>query len=80
MIVKPEPGDLVVLYSDGISEATNPAGAELGRDDLMTLARTLDPGSPETFGTQLVEAVTAFRGGQVPEDDETIIVLQRTSD
>lgn len=80
MIVKPEPGDLVVLYSDGISEATNPAGAELGRDDLMTLARTLDPGSPETFGTQLVEAVTAFRGGQVPEDDETILVLQRTSD
>lgn len=80
MIVKPEPDDLVVLYSDGVSEATNPAGTELGRDDLMTLARTLDPSSPETFGTELVEAVTAFRGGQVPEDDETIIVLQRTSD
>ena len=80
MIVKPEPGDLIVLYSDGVSEATNPAGDELGRDDLMTLARALDPISPETFGMQLVEAVTQFRGGSVLEDDETIIVLERLPD
>jgi sigma-B regulation protein RsbU (phosphoserine phosphatase) len=80
MIVKPEPEDLIVLYSDGVSEATNPAGTELGRDDLMTLARALDTSSAETLGTQLLEAITAFRGGQVPEDDETIIVLQRSSD
>ena len=45
-IVKPGPGDLIVLYSDGVSEATNPAGQELGRDDLMALARSLNP----TFG------------------------------
>jgi phosphoserine phosphatase RsbU/P len=79
MIVKPEPDDLIVMYSDGVSEATNPTGTELGRNDLMTLARTLDPSSAETFGTQLLEAVTAFRGGQAPEDDETIIVLQKAS-
>jgi sigma-B regulation protein RsbU (phosphoserine phosphatase) len=80
MIVKPARGDLIVLYSDGVSEATNPAGTELGRDDLIALARAQDPTSAETFGTQLVEAVTAFRGGQAPEDDETIIVLQRSPD
>ena len=80
MIVKPDPGDLIVLYSDGVSEATNPAGNELGRDDLLTLARALSPTSAETFGVQLVEAVGAFRGGRVPEDDETVIVLQRVSD
>jgi sigma-B regulation protein RsbU (phosphoserine phosphatase) len=80
MIVKPEPDDLIVLYSDGVSEAINPAGTELGRDDLMTLARTADPSSAESLGTQLLDAVTAFRGGQAPEDDETIIVLQRVSD
>ena len=79
IIVKPEPGDLIVLYSDGVSEATNPAGTELARDDLIALARTLDPRSAETLGTQLLEGVTAFRGGQVPEDDETIIVLQRAA-
>jgi sigma-B regulation protein RsbU (phosphoserine phosphatase) len=80
MIVKPAPGDLIVLYSDGVSEATNPAGNELGRDDLLTLARTLNTNSPETFGVQLAEAVGEFRGGSVPEDDETIIVLQRLPD
>jgi phosphoserine phosphatase RsbU/P len=76
IVVKPEPDDLIVLYSDGISEAINPAGRELGRDDFMTLARTVDPSSAETLGTQLIQAVTAFRGGQAQEDDETIIVLQ----
>jgi phosphoserine phosphatase RsbU/P len=79
-IVKPGPGDLIVLYSDGVSEAANPAGQELGRDGLLALARSLNPASAETFGTQLVEAVSAFRGGRVPEDDETIIVLQRLAD
>jgi len=80
MIVKPDPGDLIVLYSDGVSEATNPAGNELGRDDLLTLARILNSSSAETFGAQLVEAVSDFRGGSVPEDDETIIVLQSLPD
>ena len=80
MIVRPGPGDLIVLYSDGVSEATNPAGQELGRDNLMRVARSLQTISPETFGTRLVHAVTEFRAGHPPEDDETIIVLQRSSD
>ena len=79
-IVKPAPGDLIVLYSDGVSEATNPADEELGRDNLIGLARSLQPTSAETFGTQLVHAVTEFRAGRPPEDDETIIVLQRSPD
>jgi phosphoserine phosphatase RsbU/P len=78
-IVKPEAGDLIVLYSDGVSEATSLAEKELGRDELMTVARSLDPGSAETFGLQLAEAVADFRGGSIPQDDETIIVLQRVS-
>ncbi len=76
MIVKPDPGDLIVLYSDGISEATNSDGEELGRDRLMAVIRTLSSSSPETCGAQLVDAVNDFRGGSTPEDDETIIVLQ----
>ena len=55
-IMKPDPGDLIVLYSDGVSEATDRTGNELGRDHLMTMARGLKPISAETFGTELVEA------------------------
>jgi len=76
-VVKPRPGDLVLLYSDGVSEATNPAGEELGRDGLMNLAREIDSSSAEAFGTQLTSALRGFRGGVEPADDETIIVLQR---
>jgi len=80
-VVKPQLADLVVLYSDGASEATNAAGDELGRDGLMSIARGLDVTSSEAFGTQLTSALRAFRGGGEPLDDETIIVLRRmTSD
>ena len=78
MIVRPEPGDLIVLYSDGVSEATNPEGKELGRDGLISLADALAPESAESFGVQLADAVSQFRAGRVPEDDETVIVLQRS--
>ena len=79
MIVKPNVGDLVVLYTDGVSEAINQDGEELGRDGLMALGRRLDSRSAEAFGAQLAQAVREFRGGAVPQDDETIIVMQRVS-
>jgi serine phosphatase RsbU (regulator of sigma subunit) len=75
-VVKPQVGDLVVMYTDGVSEATNPAGEELGRDGLMNIARELESSSAEEFGTSLTSAVRAFRSGLEPTDDETIIVLQ----
>ncbi len=76
-VVKPQSGDLVVLYSDGVSEATSPAGDQLGPDRLMSISRGLDASSAETFGTQLTSALHAFRGGEEPLDDQTIIVLRR---
>jgi sigma-B regulation protein RsbU (phosphoserine phosphatase) len=80
IVVKPQAGDLVVLYTDGVSEATNPAGEELGRDGLMNIAREIDSSSAEAFGTQFTSALRAFRDGVEPADDETIIVLQRVAD
>jgi phosphoserine phosphatase RsbU/P len=78
-VVKPGEGDLIVLYSDGVSEALNPAGEELGRDALIDMARALDTSSAEAFGTGLSAALRGFRDGVEPGDDETIIVLQRVA-
>lgn len=77
LVVKPQSGDLMVLYSDGVSEATSPDGNELGRDGLMNMARALDSSSAEALGTQLASALRAFRGDGEPLDDETIIVMRR---
>ena len=77
-ILKPQVRDLVVLYTDGVSEASNEAGEELGRDGLMRIARGLDTRSAEAFGRQLAAAVTGFRGRAEAADDETIIVLERS--
>ena len=75
-VVKLRPGDLVVLYSDGLSEATNAAGAEIGRDGLMETARGVDSHSAAAFGEQLMAGVSQFRQGVEPGDDQTLIVLR----
>jgi phosphoserine phosphatase RsbU/P len=77
VVVRPELGDLVVLYSDGASEATNESAEELGRDGLLDIARGLDPRSVESFGQELRSALRRFRGAVTASDDESIIVLQR---
>jgi phosphoserine phosphatase RsbU/P len=77
LVVKPKSDDLMVLYSDGVSEANSPAGKELGRDGLMKMASALDTNSAEVLGTQLASALRAFRGDRDPLDDETIIVMRR---
>jgi phosphoserine phosphatase RsbU/P len=75
-VIKPQVGDLVVLYTDGVSEAINPSGTELGRDGLINMAGALEPSSAEAFGTSLASALSSFRGDVDSTDDETIIVLQ----
>lgn len=77
VVLKPEAGDLVVLYSDGVSEAANEDGEELGRAGLMSLAQGLDTSSAEAFGSQLAVGLRRFRGRAEAGDDATIIVLQR---
>jgi sigma-B regulation protein RsbU (phosphoserine phosphatase) len=76
-VLKPETDDLVVLYSDGVSEALNDDGRELGRKGLLAMAQQADTRNAQVCGSGLAAALRAFRGGSIAEDDETIIVLQR---
>jgi len=69
-------GDVLVLNTDGITEAINSSGAELGRTGLLKLARDLDAGGPIGVARGLISGVQGFRGDTPRRDDETLIVLQ----
>jgi sigma-B regulation protein RsbU (phosphoserine phosphatase) len=75
-VIKLQEDDLVVLYSDGASEALNNAGIELGRDGLMSLAGECDLQSAAACGTGLAQSLLSFRGGGSAQDDQTVIVLR----
>jgi len=70
------PGDLLILYTDGINEAENEAGDQLGLDCLLSMARALAVGSATAAGEALLAAVTRFRGNASPKDDATVVALR----
>lgn len=75
-VIRLQEGDLVVLYSDGASEAVNNDGAELGRDGLMSLAGQCAVDSAATCGAALARSLLTFRGDVSAQDDQTVIVLR----
>jgi sigma-B regulation protein RsbU (phosphoserine phosphatase) len=75
--VQLEPGDLLLLYTDGVSESYDESGAQLGLDRLLSIARSLPTESAAAAGKELLTAVAQFRGAVPPADDETVVALQR---
>ena len=78
--VKLGANDLLILYTDGITETKDGTGHELGQDGLLELAHNLPAESPVETGHALLSGVQAFRGGTPRRDDETLMVLQRVVD
>ena len=76
-LVQLEPGDLLVLYSDGLAEARDATGAMLNEAGLLRLAHQLPTDSPAAAGRGLVAAVEAYRNSTTASDDETVVALQR---
>ncbi len=70
------PGDLVILTSDGVVEANNPAGKMLGFEKLESLVQQGPTTSAEAMLEYLKQAIFAFTQGAEPHDDLTIMVVQ----
>jgi sigma-B regulation protein RsbU (phosphoserine phosphatase) len=70
-------GDLLICYTDGLSEAGDATGRQLG-DQLLEVAHALPVDSPMAAGATLLGLADAFRRGEPARDDETLIVLQRS--
>jgi serine phosphatase RsbU (regulator of sigma subunit)/pSer/pThr/pTyr-binding forkhead associated (FHA) protein len=70
------PGDLLIVFSDGVTEAVNPQGEEFG-DDRLARALAGVRGKPAAAVLATVQqAVSEFAGTQPPHDDLTIMVLE----
>jgi sigma-B regulation protein RsbU (phosphoserine phosphatase) len=71
-----EPGDLMVLFTDGVSESMNARDEEWGEERLIEVAKTCH-GLPalETM-TRIMAAAEAFAAGASQHDDMTLVVLR----
>ena len=69
------PGDSVIFYTDGVTEAMNSEEEEFGLDPLSEFFRTNPPENPEETTAAVFDAVNAFAGEMAQSDDITCLVL-----
>ncbi len=78
--VQMRPGDLLVLYTDGVTE-TRPAGAppderiEYGTGRLLEVARAHQGKAAAEVAAAIFASIDDFSGGAPPQDDRTVIVV-----
>ena len=71
-------GDLIFMFTDGITEAMNPEKKLFGRNTLLELAGTDCFNTPETAVGSVFDAVKKFETGTEQSDDITVLALKYT--
>ena len=72
-----EPGELLLLYTDGLSEARNGCGEELGVERVVRVLERNRNATPASLIEDVLDEVAAFRNGGSPSDDLTLMALRR---
>src|SRR5580765_3677684 len=73
-------GDVLVIYSDGVSEAVNPSGEEFGPTRLYeVVARNLDA-TAGGIRDRIESALTKFCQGTPAADDITLVIVKRNAE
>jgi len=70
------PGDLLVIFTDGVSEAMNPALEEWGEERLIATVRPAQGCDACEIITHIMRAAAQFAAGAPQHDDMTLIVLR----
>jgi sigma-B regulation protein RsbU (phosphoserine phosphatase) len=73
-----DPGDLVLIFSDGVSEAMDASGEQLGEGPIQAVLKKHHRGDPEELKEALITAVRTHAAGAPQADDITIVVVKRT--
>lgn len=70
------PGTLLVVTTDGFSEARNPAGEMFGYERLLNLVDAFADQPAQVIASELYDAIDSFAAGQPREDDQTLVVIK----
>jgi len=81
--IRLEPGDMVLAFSDAVTEVKTPEGKQLtakGFSDLaaMTLAQQSQPPALHNFADSLVKTIRRYQGKEEFQDDLTLLTLRRS--
>jgi serine phosphatase RsbU (regulator of sigma subunit) len=73
-----QPGDVLVIYSDGITESVNEQDEEFGETRLIDVVRNNLNRSVSGIRDRIDEALSRFVGTTAPVDDMTLMIIKRT--
>ena len=71
------PGDVLTLYSDGVTEENNPSGEEFGEERLAKLLLAQGRSGAANLVEGIRQAVLAWAAGAAAADDVTVVVASR---
>jgi len=71
-----QPGDVLVFYTDGLTEAENAIGDFFGEDRLMKAVTEFAHLDAAGILAAILSAALAFCGAVVPFDDQTVVVVR----
>ena len=72
-------GDLVLFYTDALTEASRPDGKMLGEAGFVEMVRELDPSDPAKLARELLDRYDRYRGNRPADDDLTILLLHHNA-
>ena len=73
------PGDLVLLYTDGVTDTRAASGERFGDDRLIATVEGARDGSARDIVDAVVAATSAFQGDMPAADDVTMVALRRAT-
>jgi sigma-B regulation protein RsbU (phosphoserine phosphatase) len=71
-------GDVIVLYTDGITEAMNEDSEEFGEKRLMNAIRKYQSKNSFEIRKKIMEELISFSGFKEPDDDATLVIIKHT--
>lgn len=71
------PGDMLCLFTDGITEGRNAAGEDFGEERLLALLRGSGGADAPSVMAKIFDEVRGFTGCADPSDDMTVVLVRR---